>query len=434
MFHKFHVATQEAPARFVAPAESGLIDWSMGCIGCLVCVKKVCPHQAYEQRGVDPVSLQDKLDFICADCFRCVQSCPQRLIHKSLNPEYASLGNRYWTPEIISATWAQAATGKIPVSGAGYGGPFSGPGFDSMWTDMSEIVRPTRDGIHGREYISTAIQLGRREPHLSFDPEGGLTSAIPDYHEIPIPILFSLPPGIEFGQNVQAAVDQAAERLTTLRSDLPVGEESAGPLVWLVDPDNLRAAQSAFKDKIIAVHLDLGEKAAEEVVGLVRAGAGVIHLRAGFDGREANGRFIKDAVREIHLALVEETLRDQVTLLGSGGIAMAEHVAKAIICGLDGVIIDWPLLLALECRFCADCRPDQCPVHINRVEPEWGAQRIINLIGAWRDQLLEVLGAMGLREVRRLRGEVGRAMFKDELEAEIFAPIFEPNQGRGVTP
>ena len=26
-----------------------------------------------------------------------------------------------------------------------------------MWTDMSEIVRPTRDGIHGREYISTSV-------------------------------------------------------------------------------------------------------------------------------------------------------------------------------------------------------------------------------------------------------------------------------------
>jgi hypothetical protein len=31
---------------------------------------------------------------------------------------------------------------------------------------------------------------------------------------------------------------------------------------------------------------------------------------------------------------------------------------------------------------------------------------------------------MGLREVRRLRGEVGRAMFFEDLEREIFAPIF----------
>jgi tRNA G26 N,N-dimethylase Trm1 len=42
---------------------------------------------------------------------------------------------------------------------------------------------------------------------------------------------------------------------------------------------------------------------------------------------------------------------------------------------------------------------------------------------AWRDQLLEVLGAMGLREVRRLRGEVGRVMYMKDLEKEAFAEI-----------
>ena len=67
------------------------------------------------------------------------------------------------------SNWYQAETGSIPVSGSGYGGPFSGPGFDSMWTDMSEIVRPTRDGIHGREYINTSVDIGRKLGSLSFD-------------------------------------------------------------------------------------------------------------------------------------------------------------------------------------------------------------------------------------------------------------------------
>jgi len=59
----------------------------------------------------------------------------------------------------------------------------------------------------------------------------------------------------------------------------------------------------------------------------------------------------------------------------------------------------------------------------------WGAQRIINLIGAWRNQLLEVLGAMGLREVRRLRGEVGRAIFFEDIEKEIFDKVFVKEGG-----
>ena len=67
------------------------------------------------------------------------------------------MGNGYYTPDIILTTWNQAETAAIPVSGAGYRGKFTGSGFNAMWTDMSEIVRPTRDGIHGREYISTAV-------------------------------------------------------------------------------------------------------------------------------------------------------------------------------------------------------------------------------------------------------------------------------------
>jgi len=104
---------------------------------------------------------------------------------------------------------------------------------------------------------------------------------------------------------------------------------------------------------------------------------------------------------------------------------MAEHVAKVIICGADGVAIDLPLLIALECRLCKKCQSGlSCPVELGEIKPDWGTQRIVNLIGAWRSQLLEVLGAMGLREIRRLRGEVGRAMFFQDLERENFAPIF----------
>ena len=54
---------------------------------------------------------------------------------------------------------------------------------------------------------------------------------------------------------------------------------------------------------------------------------------------------------------------------------------------------------------------------------------MVNLVGAWNNQLLEILGAMGMREVRRLRGEVGRAMFKEDLDKEIFAPLFARPEG-----
>ncbi len=66
----------------------------------------------------------------------------------------------------------------------------------------------------------------------------------------------------------------------------------------------------------------------------------------------------------------------------------------------------------------------KCTRGIETIDPAWGEQRIVNLAASWRNQLLEVLGAMGLREVRRLRGERGRAMLKTELDEKLFAPIF----------
>jgi hypothetical protein len=37
--------------------------------------------------------------------------------------------------------------------------------------------------------------------------------------------------------------------------------------------------------------------------------------------------------------------------------------------------------------------------------------------------MLEVLGAMGIKEVRRLRGEVGRAIFQEDAERDSFASM-----------
>ena len=34
--------------------------------------------------------LADTIDELCKSCFRCVQGCPKRLIHKTINPEWES--------------------------------------------------------------------------------------------------------------------------------------------------------------------------------------------------------------------------------------------------------------------------------------------------------------------------------------------------------
>ncbi|HUT52672.1 MAG TPA: glutamate synthase-related protein [bacterium] len=453
---KYHVTV-----RTLAPRHSPVSKYASfettRCLNCRRCVKyTACVYNAYDKRAFDPEQVQDTLDFNCVMCFRCVQECKNNILTRAPNPRFTRMGDDYWTADTIARIWKQAETGKIPVSGAGYRGPFCGPGFDQMWTDMSEIVRPTRDGIHGREYISTVIELGRKPERLAFDNDGNLLTEPPPFLEISIPLVLDIPPFGFIGEGTRRAMAMAAGKLGTVA--VATAEEAAGVLAEFKDrlivrldperddalaakgaalieliysdgtPGRIAALKKADPAAIVSVRLVLDENAAQRALALTRQGADVIHLHAGPQGNglgKNEDKFITTLVREVHLQLVAESLRDQVTLLASGGIGLAEHVAKIIICGADGAGIDLAMLAALECRLCPDCEEQaECPVELDTVEEQWGAQRIVNLVGAWHSQLIEVMGAMGLREVRRLRGEVGRAMFFEDLERETFAPIF----------
>ena len=171
-----------------------------------------------------------------------------------------------------------------------------------------------------------------------------------------------------------------------------------------------------------------GPKTTSRVRELANNGAEVIHLVFDSHGREdapSKPRHVRDVLREVHGALVKDGTRDLVTICASGGIALAEHMAKAVVCGADLVAIDIPLLLAMECRLCGQCDLDlPCPVALDEIETGYAQRRVLNLIGAWHQQLIELLGAMGIREVRRLRGETGRCMFFEDLERETFGQLF----------
>jgi glutamate synthase domain-containing protein 2 len=366
--------------------------------------------------------------------------------------EYLKLGDQVYTPAIICSLQEQASAGKIPVSGAGYGGPFDGDGYDNIWTDMSEIVRPTRDGIHGREHISTTVHLGRTVSDLcdmQFDAHWNLKSLIPPSREIPIPILFgSLP--FTPGDGVISALALAASQLTTyltLRSNQNPGRytEYYNHLVVRLSPQALEAKRETLEwatmveiepdgDPIGAIefahrinpHLltilrtPARRDVEREILRLAEQGAEAIHLSADMHGRGEDGVRMLDCLKASHRLLVEQGVRDRITLLASGGVAVAEHVPKTIILGADAVVVDVPLLVAMECTVCGKCGAEEpCPRGIESADPRWGAARVINLMLSWRDQLLEVLGAMGIRDVRRLRGEIGRAVFADAARQDF---------------
>ena len=456
-------ATPAAP-RLRPVGKLGIVDWREDCSSCHNCVKRDCVYGLYRDEADALREENGYLDYIyqCKGCLNCVQNCTKNILTRVVNPEYRRLGDTYYTPDIVLSTWFQAETGRIPVSGSGYGGPFSGPGFDSMWTDMSEIVRPTRDGIHGREYISTSVDIGRKLPYLTL-ADGQLSSAPPPLIETPFPVVLDLIPEHWQRGSVVAAVVAAAAEIGTLailrerdmrsRMDrergrvVPLLETpnvtaawpgGSSPLVMIPDDQDVMTARAALNkerpDSVVAIRMQASPTVAQRVVELARAGAEVIHLVFDSHGLEAPGpgdgkgwrpRHARDVLRDVHGTLVKEGIRDEITLIASGGIALAEHVAKAIICGADLVAIDVPLVLALECRLCGEClRGEPCPIALEEIDAEFGAHRIVNLMAAWHQQLIEVLGAMGIREIRRLRGETGRAMFFEDLERETFGRLF----------
>jgi ferredoxin len=458
---KYVIHTRTVPHRFETITRSGIIAWEEGCLKCAVCVKKQCVYGVYDNRHMDTRQMVDSIDNQCMNCFRCVQNCPKELINKSINPEFKALGDSHWTPDIIARLWYQAETGKIPVSGAGYPGPFSGPGFDSMWTDMSEIVRPTRDGIHGREYISTAVDLGKTPRSLGFNDSGELDGDLPRVIDIPLPIILRVPSFGSFNELTIEGWSIAARSLGTFlalpdtmikrklddfRSHLipsitpgQVRLETLTEGIRLVEislregwENTVQSIGASHPDAMISMRLPLVKEVEKKILIFLEAGVSIFHLEATDTGRAAddNSLSIKDIIRSVHLSLVEEGIRDEITLLVSGGISMAEHVAKSIICGADAVFVDFPILIALECRMCRRCTKDlSCPVEIDKASSAWVALRTVNLFGAWHNQLLEVMGAMGMRDARRLRGEAGRAMFFEELDRFTFQSLGTAEEG-----
>lgn len=456
-YRRYHIQTQPAPEITPWPSKFKVHVRKMGLAKLLVkemiqymgdwsvVLSRPCVYGVFS----GPAGGFAPREELCVGCLRCTTQYPE-WVSISPNPERLRLGDSFFTYEYVEAVAYEAFGGSIPVKGAGYRGSFGGEGWDGMWTDMSEIVRPTRDGIHGREFISTAVDIGAKPNFLEFDREGQPVGEVPHTFSIPIPMVFDVPPNCASSSTFAKLLSQAAEEIETL-SIIPIErllyENLRGDhLVPLVTPSERERVRilptqprliemDGWEERLyreIRVKIPEAEvclripfTSGEDLLQFYQAGLRVFHLIADYHGRSPDGMFVYDLIRSAHQTFVERGVREEVTLLGSGGIIGAEHVPKAIIAGLDAVALDTPILVALQARFDGEFtnRNSKGLRFPKNLTPDWGAQRLKNLTAAWRDQLLEVLGAMGLREVRRLRGEIGRAMFQEELEREAFAGI-----------
>ena len=167
--------------------------------------------------------------------------------------------------------------------------------------------------------------------------------------------------------------------------------------------------------KVAAVH-----NIAAIASGIARSGADIIAIDGFRGGTGAAPTRIRDNVGipiELALASVDRRLRDEgirgdVSLVVGGSIRSAADIVKAVALGADACYIATAALLALGCHLCRTCQTGRCnwgiatqrPELVKRLNPDVGSERLVNLMTAWRHEIMELMGGMGINSVEALRG------------------------------
>ena len=236
---------------------------------------------------------------------------------------------------------------------------------------------------------------------------------------------------IKIGQGAKPGIgghlpgEKINKEVSTTRM-IPQGTDAISPAPHhdIYSIEDLRQLIYALKEasgyKPVGVKIAAVHNVAAIASGVVRAGADYVYLDGFKGGTGAAPQIIRDNIGipvEVAIAVVDQRLRDegirnQASIVAAGSIRSSADMAKAIALGADVVAIGSAALIALGCHMCQSCHTGQCswgittqkPELTRRIDPEWGAERLVNLVHAWSHELQEILGALGVNSVESLRG------------------------------
>ena len=386
------------------------------------------------------------------------------------------LGNKRWTGELILATYKQALTGEIPENGLEYKTGNSRGGFDVLgWkrregvakvdedqVDLSiplnkrgegkkiEIPLPIYGGGMSFGSISLNFMIARARAAKKLGTytstgEGGYPDQIVPYRDRVItqvatgmfgvreetiqyaPIVeFKYAQGAKPGLGGHLLADKVTSEVAKMReSSMFTSLYSPFPFHSVYSVEDHKKHVDWIKTvnprALVSVKVSTPTDVDMVAIGSYYAGANIIHIDGGYGGTGAAPEIAKKniampieyAIPKVHEYLVSEGVRDQITLMASGGIRSADDVAKSVALGADGCVIGTAEAVAVGCTHCGNCeRGRGCQVGITTTDPElsqfidpgWGERRIVNLFNAWSKRLRIILADFGLESIRELRG------------------------------
>ncbi|UCC39050.1 MAG: alpha-hydroxy-acid oxidizing protein [Candidatus Aminicenantes bacterium] len=140
-----------------------LVSLEDSCFHCGLCMK-MCPYSVFERMdGFNYISTPKSANCLGPDCkegpFSCVTKCPVEAIKIEIDPQWKTLGDYRWTPDLIITTWQQAESGEIPQGTLEYKIGASAGGFDKFGFVLDNEHALPSDKT---DKISTSISLNRR--------------------------------------------------------------------------------------------------------------------------------------------------------------------------------------------------------------------------------------------------------------------------------
>jgi len=254
---------------------------------------------------------------------------------------------------------------------------------------------------------------------------------------------------IKIGQGAKPGIgghlpgEKVREEVSATRM-IPLGSDALSPAPHhdIYSIEDLRQLIYAIKEatsysKPVSVKIAAVHNVAAIASGIARAGADIIAID-GFRGgtgaaptriRDNVGIPIEMAIAAVDTRLKDEGIRNEVSIIAAGSHRNSADIVKSIALGADAVYIASSALIALGCHMCQKCYTGKCnwgiatqdPNLVKRLNPELGAERLVNMITAWKHEIKEIMGGMGINSIESLRGnrDMLRGVGLNQKELEI---------------